>query len=61
MEFVMDRAWREENARRVEQMAVWYLKDGRDKEDHPKHGLYTGLSAKYSEKSCKDPQPTPSS
>ncbi len=60
MDVVMDRAWREENVRRVKQMSKWYYEDGRDKPEHPQHGLYTGLAAKYSEKPCKDPQPTPS-
>ena len=56
----MNKAWREENIRRVKQMSKWYYEDGRDKEDHPQHGLYTGLAAKYSEEQCKLPQPTPS-
>ena len=60
MEVEMNKAWREENIRRVKQMSKWYYEDGRDKEDHPQHGLYTGLAAKYSEEQCKLPQPTPS-
>ena len=56
----MDKAWRDENARRVKQMDIWFKQDGRDKPDHPQAGTYTGLAAKYSEKLCKDPQPTPS-
>ena len=60
MEVVMDRAWREENVRRVKQMAIWYKQDGRDKPDHPQSGTYTGLAAKYSKKPCKESQPTPS-
>ncbi len=54
----MNKAWREENVRRVKQMSKWYYEDGRDKPEHPQHGLYTGLAAKYSEEPCKDPQPT---
>lgn len=40
----MNREWREENARRVENIKVWYTDDGREDENHPKHGLYTGLA-----------------
>lgn len=29
---------------RVERLNRLYLEDGRDKPDHEKHGLYTGLS-----------------
>ena len=25
-----------------------YFIDGRDKKEHPQHGIYTGLTAKYS-------------
>ena len=60
MDFVMDKAWREENVRRVEQMAIWYKQDGRDKPDHPQAGLYTGLRQKYAPEQCKESQPTPS-
>ena len=43
MDFVMDRAWREENNRRVKRMNELFQLDGRDKKDHPKAGLFTGL------------------
>ena len=43
MDFVMDRAWREENTRRVKRMNELYKLDERDKKDHPKAGLFTGL------------------
>ena len=28
-------------------MSELYMYDGRDKRDHPMHGLYTGLAQKY--------------
>ena len=31
----------------VERLERLYYIDGRDKKDHPQHGIYTGLSAKY--------------
>ena len=60
MDVVMDKAWPEENVRRVKQMAIWYEQDGRDNPEHPQSGTYTGLAAKSSEKTCKESQPTPS-
>lgn len=41
---VMDRAWREENKRRVKRMRELYQLDNRDTDpNHPYAGLYTGL------------------
>jgi hypothetical protein len=36
--------WIAENQRRVKLLSIWYLEDGRDNPEHPKHGLYTGLA-----------------
>ncbi len=33
---------------RVKWLSMLYLHEGRDKPDHPKRGLYTGLSRKHS-------------
>ena len=35
--------WVKEQQARVKRMNEWYQLDGRDKKDHPKAGLYTGL------------------
>jgi len=35
--------WIEEDRERVMIMDRWYVLDGRHREDHPLHGLYTGL------------------
>ena len=43
MTVVMDRAWREENERRVKRMDELFKLDQRDDPSHLKHGLYTGL------------------
>jgi len=32
---------------RVQWLNELYLYDGRDKRDHPMHGLFTGLASKY--------------
>jgi len=32
---------------RIKWLDCLYLHDGRDKKDHPSHGVYTGLAAKY--------------
>lgn len=32
---------------RITLLDALYFMDGRDKPDHPEHGLYTGLFAKY--------------
>jgi|TARA_Y100000310_G_scaffold70034_1_gene65564 hypothetical protein len=32
---------------RVKWLDCLYLHDGRDKRDHPMHGIYTGLAQKY--------------
>ena len=32
---------------RVERLEELYIRDGRDKKDHPWHGCYTGLALKY--------------
>tara|TARA_Y100000361_G_scaffold115367_1_gene106051 strand:+ start:1426 stop:1605 length:180 start_codon:yes stop_codon:yes gene_type:complete len=32
---------------RVKWLAELYVYDGRDKRDHPMHGIYTGLAQKY--------------
>ena len=33
--------------RRVARLDELYIRDGRDKKDHPWHGCYTGLALKY--------------
>jgi hypothetical protein len=44
MDFVMDRAWREENQNRVKRMREWYCLDERDTDpNHPHKGTFTGL------------------
>ena len=35
------------NNNRVQWLNELYLYDGRDKRDHPMHGLFTGLASKY--------------
>ena len=35
------------NSNRVQWLNELYLYDGRDKRDHPMHGLFTGLARKY--------------
>jgi hypothetical protein len=35
------------NNNRVQWLNELYLYDGRDKRDHPMHGLFTGLARKY--------------
>jgi hypothetical protein len=30
-----------------EQVDAWYVRDGRDRRDHPLHSVYTGLAQKY--------------
>ena len=42
--------WVEEDRARVVRMDELYLEDGRDKPDHPFHGLYTGLHQKALER-----------
>ena len=39
----MDRAWREENIRRVKRMTELYKLDNRDDPSHRKAGTYSGL------------------
>lgn len=39
-----DHIWQSAVQARLERL---YKIDGRDKKDHPKHGLYTGLTLKY--------------
>ena len=41
---VFTEEWRRENERRVKDLNKRYKEDGRDKEDHPLHGLFTGLN-----------------
>jgi len=41
--------WLEEDRKRVLDMERWYVLDGRHHQDHPMHGIYTGLSAKADE------------
>ena len=43
MTAVMDRAWREENIRRVKRMDELYKLDQRDDPSHPKSGTFSGL------------------
>ena len=43
MTVVMDRAWREENERRVKRMDELFKLDQRNDPKHPKTGTYTGL------------------
>ena len=43
MDVVMDRAWREENIRRVKRMTELYKLDNRDDPSHSKTGTYSGL------------------
>tara|TARA_R100000654_G_scaffold20441_8_gene41232 strand:- start:946 stop:1110 length:165 start_codon:yes stop_codon:yes gene_type:complete len=43
------REWLEEDRRRMLNMERWYVLDGRHHQDHPMHGIYTGLSAKADE------------
>ncbi len=35
------------NGNRVQWLNELYLYDGRDKREHPMHGLFTGLARKY--------------
>ena len=42
MTVVMDRAWRDENERRVKRMDELFKHDQRNDPKHPRHGLYTG-------------------
>jgi len=37
----------EANANRVEWMEMLFMLEGRDKPDHPKRGLFTGLHKKH--------------
>lgn len=42
-----------EQQARQDALDALYLEDGRDRHDHPLHGLYTGLAQQYS---CTSPQ-----
>lgn len=46
----------EQNAARAAFMEKLFFLDGRDKEDHPQHGLYTGLNEEILlyKKLCKE-------
>ena len=37
----------QQNLERTKRLEALYIKDGRDKKDHPMHGLFTGLHQKY--------------
>jgi len=43
---IYKKEWLEEDRQRVLNMERWYILDGRHRYDHPRHGIYTGLSEK---------------
>ena len=49
MSTVMGKEWVKEQHERTLRMDRLYVLDGRHREDHPQHGLFTGLAEKAEE------------